>query len=280
AALCPFKAFAGRVLRAQPYEDVMDPLSARERGELLHRALHAVYEADAALPPSATLEQRVAAGRAAGAKAIQLDDASGPLRREGKRRILAESVALLADERAAASELTYRFGERRFGAGEQDPWGPLALPDDNAREGGDAATVWVEGRLDRVDLSPDGRRARVVDYKTGKSLPSMKALGTTAFQLPLYARVVARRAPAELTVAYLSASAVLTGQKRRDHAVAVTSEQLDETAAVAAAIVRGIWSGRVEPRPIHPSACKRCAARDLCRKPAVVPPSDDDGASS
>lgn len=272
AAACPFKAFANRVLLARPLEEVSDPLSPRERGDLVHKALFAAYEAETTLPPSADLEARLAAARAAASRAIGIDEPSGPLRAEGKRRVLEEVIELLSDELAAGAELRYRYGEKRFGHGEAHPWGALALPSEDASP----EPVWVEGRIDRVDLSPDGRRARVVDYKTGRTLPSMKALGETAFQLPLYARVVARQSPAELTVAYVSAAAILAGQRKRDASTPMGAEQMDRAAERAAALVRGIWSGRVPPRPAHPSACRRCAARDLCRKPAVIPPTEEE----
>ncbi|MBL9022223.1 MAG: PD-(D/E)XK nuclease family protein [Myxococcales bacterium] len=271
AAACPFKAFAGRALMARQLEEVSDPLGPRERGDLVHRALFAAYEADAALPPSADRATRLREARQAAERAVELDKPSGPLRFEGKRRIVEEVVELLADELEHGSDLRYRYGERRFGLGEAEPWGALAIPHERA-----ADPVWVEGRIDRVDLSPDGRRARVVDYKTAKTLPSMKALGESAFQLPLYARVVARQRPAELTVAYVSAAAILAGQRKRDAATPLPTEALDNAAERAAAVVRSVWSGRVPPRPAHPSACRKCAARDLCRKPAVVPASDDD----
>ena len=274
AASCPFKAFAGRVLGARAVDDVGDPLGPRERGDLVHRALHRAYEAAYALPPSATDARRIEEARSAAARAVELDAPSGPLRREGKRRIVDDVIALLADELAASPELTYRFGERRFGAGEGEPWGPLALPDEAAAAEG--AAVWVEGRIDRVDASPDGRRIRVIDYKTSRAVPSTKKLGPAAFQLPLYAKVLARQGPTELSVAYVSAAAILAGHRKREAARVLDEDEIDAFAKRAAAVVASVWSGQVPPRPIHPSACRRCAARDICRKPAVVPPPDDD----
>lgn len=59
------------------------------------------------------------------------------------------------------------YAEVRFGSGEEDagedaPWDtrlPVGIPDTNLRIG---------GYIDRLDLSADGKHARVRDYKTGK----------------------------------------------------------------------------------------------------------------
>ena len=39
-----------------------------------------------------------------------------------------------------------------------------------------------------------------------------------------------------------------------------------------------VWRGDVSPRPSSLGACKYCDARDLCRRPAVMPEAtEDDG---
>ncbi len=268
AASCPFKAFGRRVLRASPIEDALDELTPRARGDLLHRALHAAYDAEAALPPSASIEARVAAGQRAAEEAIGWAEPEGPLRREAKRRVLEDAIELLRRDLASPRDLRYHRGELTFGPKAAPPWGALELPHP------DLGSVWVEGRIDRVDLSADRLRARVVDYKSGKSLQSKKQLGVTSFQLPLYARVVERLGAAQVGVAYLVVPLVLSGAQPIDEVAALPAEKRDEAAGRAADIVRRLWSGDVAPRPSRPASCRKCDARDLCRRPAVVPTTD------
>jgi RecB family exonuclease len=48
-------------------------------------------------------------------------------------------------------------------------------------------TVNLKGRIDRIDLTKDGKRARVRDYKTGKVFAKANDFqGGTTLQLPLY----------------------------------------------------------------------------------------------
>jgi ATP-dependent helicase/DNAse subunit B len=48
-------------------------------------------------------------------------------------------------------------------------------------------TVNLKGKIDRIDLTKDGKRARVRDYKTGKVLAKANDFqGGTTLQLPLY----------------------------------------------------------------------------------------------
>jgi RecB family exonuclease len=266
AAACPFRAFAIRVLCVQPAEDPSDPLGPRERGILAHRALHAVFEADRELPPSTPVGLRLAHAAEVAAAAVRLEEPGGPLRREGKRRVVAEVVDVLADDLARADrELSFQLAERDFGAGREPPWGPLELP----AAGGEP--VYVDGRIDRIDATADFSRARVIDYKTSRRLPSTKQLGVTAFQLPLYAEVAARLGPVEVEVGYVAVG----GRGSSSAGVVLDRETAARAAARAAEIVAAIRSGLVPPAPAHPASCRRCPARGVCRKPAVVPMTDD-----
>jgi len=48
-------------------------------------------------------------------------------------------------------------------------------------------TLYLKGRIDRIDLTKDGKRARVIDYKTGKvSAKENDLQGGRTLQLPLY----------------------------------------------------------------------------------------------
>src|SRR3954467_9142905 len=112
--------------------------------------------------------------------------------------------------------------------------------------GSGASTVFVRGRIDRVDVSRDGSRARVIDYKTG-SLPAWKDVGTRVFQPPLYSRAVFEKmgplALPELRALYLDTS------KRPPRALPVEKSQVLSLEAMAAAqhraaqVVERLWQG-------------------------------------
>jgi RecB family exonuclease len=57
---------------------------------------------------------------------------------------------------------------------------------------GEGTPVEFRGRIDRIDVSPDGRHARVIDYKTGTLPPTMKSgkrtplMGGERIQLAVY----------------------------------------------------------------------------------------------
>ena len=71
---------------------------------------------------------------------------------------------------------------------------PFRLPDGQAKPEGFANTSNFEfcGKIDRVDISADGKRARIIDYKTGKLPDSMKKvdrhflMGGEKIQLAVY----------------------------------------------------------------------------------------------
>ncbi len=273
AAGCPFRAFAGRVLGARRAEDALETASARDRGTLLHRALYVAYETKRELPPSISEDELMARVEAAIRLDFGVEGAMSPLFREVHSLIVRDALAVLSDELAHPSHLSYFVGERRFGRGEHEPFGPLELA-------GDAGlAVFVDGQIDRVDRSTDGKHLLVIDYKTGKP-PSRKAIGDTVFQLPLYA-AAAKRAYGgeEVTGLYLSVrpGGSIERSPTKPAESVLSDDELLEVGRRAANVVGRLWGGDIAPRPSHPKQCLRCEARDLCRRPAVLPKSDGAG---
>ncbi|MGZ5724675.1 MAG: PD-(D/E)XK nuclease family protein [Caldimonas sp.] len=96
--------------------------------------------------------------------------------------------------------------------GADDAAPPLGADDASARVAGDDApapellvgsrVVRFRGRIDRVDESPDGRRVRLVDYKTGKGTTESERVGAGRdVQLPVYVlALLASGAPAPETL--------------------------------------------------------------------------------
>ncbi|XYI01666.1 PD-(D/E)XK nuclease family protein [Sorangium sp. So ce1128] len=274
---CAFAAFARRVLHVRRAEDLAESADARERGTLIHRALQASFEALRELGPDRDPAEQLAAARAAAEAALGVSAPMAPLRREAVEKAIADVVEVVVraiDGEDASPELRFFLAERRFGAGEPPPWQPLELPpsDDDEEGAAGAPSLWVDGQIDRIDRSTDQRVVRVVDYKTGK-LPEAKER-RRALQLPLYSAIAARALGAE------EVRAVYIGVRQRGlielwprtaEEQRALAEGWAEAARTARAAVVALWQGRAAPRPALPTLCARCDARDVCRRPAVVP---------
>jgi RecB family exonuclease len=273
AAQCRFSAFAAGVLRASSTDTIGEALEPWQRGSLVHRALWVAFEALRKRHVDLGRDELVAAASAAARKALVRDQGS-PLYRAEVDRALRDVAAVVEWSLEDDSDFHFAYGERSFGAGpasqgrRDDPgWPALALRD------GDAS-VYVKGRIDRIDLSRDGARARVIDYKTG-ALPAWKDVGTLVFQPPLYAYVVLLQmgilSLPEVRAFYLDTS------KRPPRTLPIEKSQVFSIEAMktaersAARVVIDLWNGNVAPRPADASICSRCDVRDICRRPAAMP---------
>ena len=136
----------------------------------------------------------------------------------------------------------------------------------------DGATLNLRGRIDRVDVSPDGRRARVLDYKTGRlrspKTPNRLARGR-ALQLPVYRLAVeallAARGSPDSTVdeaQYYHVIGPDAGTRVRFTRAGWDARRADFDLALQT-IVDGIRAGRFFQRP---GACARgpCAFDLAC----------------
>ena len=177
-AACPFSYFLGNVLRIGSIETPEDifSISALERGSLIHKILDAfmkrVAESGAMPKPHEpwSADHRSALFRVAHEKfaRAESDGVTGrPVMWELERaQILADLDTFL--ERDAA--LRARFGvtpnvfEVGFGL-PGSPWQEAVWRLDSGER------VRFRGVIDRVDTSPDGSTALVIDYKTGSARP-------------------------------------------------------------------------------------------------------------
>ncbi len=269
AAGCSFAGFARRVLRIQRKDDMAEAGDARERGTLVHRALHFAFEAARDVEGQGRAVA-LAAARAAAESALGIDRIVSPLRKEAIRSAVRDALTVLVRGWDEDEPMRFHLGERTFGPGQPEPWGALELPaSDDEREG---PAVFVEGRIDRVDLSPDGLRVRVIDYKTGR-LPEGDGK-RFQFQLPLYGAIAARALGAttvEAVYVRVTARGIIDEYPKQAAARLVKPEDLVQRAREARRAVRDLWDGKIAPRPAFLSLCASCDARDLCRRPAVMP---------
>jgi RecB family exonuclease len=251
---CSFLAFANHVLRAARVDPMGDAIGVRERGSLLHEALAAALDATRADAANLTPEECVEHGIEA-ARAVLNRRGRSPLRRLGLRNTLSDVRAVLNFVFRTNDGLAFRRAEQGFG--ENLEWRPLAVG------------PWqLSGRIDRIDATSDGRRARVIDYKTRTPGKSDDAL---ALQPWLYAQKAA------LEMGATNVEFCFLGVDRREPRLRVVydgpadGEAIQNAQQRASEMLLSLEAGRVAARPASSAFCVRCDARDICRRPLSAP---------
>lgn len=205
-ASCPFKAFMGRILGVRALRDPVEveSIEPRDRGTVVHRILaeflgglakdeHGRLRL-ASWPPEA-LHARLRESASKGFEWAERRFPVGyPLLWQIEQSRILDWLARWVDaeiEDAAATGYVPTAFEWSFGFDDDPQSGPaleLTLP---------TGRLLLHGKLDRIDLDAEGRRARVIDYKTSvRPLTTKKVLrrieegrGT---QLPVYLMAAAR----------------------------------------------------------------------------------------
>jgi RecB family exonuclease len=214
--VCGFRFFAHRVLGLEPNEPADVDLNALEEGRIIHRLLEELLRRDIPLPAergaaSAVVERFMAGRRAALAPELRgADPRLLDLAWERAREVLTEFV--VAEARAAAPLAPGTRRARLF----EWPF-RFTIADHRELEPEERVDVIVTGALDRADVVLDRENrvvaAEVLDYKNTKRTEAYapridpeRAMGTTAFQIPVYALAL-RAAPDLVWTPY----ATLTG---------------------------------------------------------------------
>lgn len=150
----------GGFARATPEE--VDAAFARARSDIA-----AQWEASVAVPPALLWSQTL--NQAENLALEALDTALAPL--PGQRTFVEVGFGLESDE-----------------DGRDAPWAttqPISIP---------GTTLTLRGKIDRLDISGDGKRVRVIDYKTGgvpKDIDTRQLSGGSELQRSIYAFAVA-----------------------------------------------------------------------------------------
>jgi len=271
-ARCPFRYFLRRVLRIEPLEEpeAARRVSPRDKGRLFHAILHrALREArdrgELPLRPDADAEllgvarEELDAFERLGLVGLP---ALWNLERRAIERDLRRFVLDEADDTSGyvPARLEVRFGTKR-GAGDivSEQGVKVELP--NGQD------IELVGRIDRVDLAPEGDRARIIDYKTGSSPRTKKdPLGRgTALQLPLYLKAAEQLlgGPTVEMAMYRYVTArgdygswTLTRDEYAAHE--------DRLLRILATIIEGIGGGRFFAGTPAKGECRECDCRDVC----------------
>ncbi len=130
-----------------------------------------------------------------------------------------------------------------------------------------AAPVRLRGTIDRIDLSADRRRARVLDYKTGKlprGLRDDALAGGEALQLPLYLLAAEKLLPDVSVEAASYLFFTLRGGYRDIHfsrgALEARRDDVNKLLDTAAGMIRdGVFAQHATPEN-----CRQCDFRPIC----------------
>ena len=286
---CPFRFFMHHVLRIEPLDETGAELALTplERGSLYHAVLERFMKRmrrREMLPlnehPDSAPELRRVADELIRSPDLSLAGLWGAL--DLALKDLALHLGLwLAGETLDTSGYVPSYFEARFGGDPRPGDDPeLSLADGVAFEALGGVRVHFTGKIDRIDLSRDGSRARVIDYKTGnvktkgtKKKPKLLDKGRQ-LQLPVYMlateRMLAARGQAT-TVDSAEYHYVTSGGGKT---LAFTADALDgsreDLRKAVGYIIKGIADGLFPCIPSGSSSCRYCDYADACGPTALA----------
>ena len=267
-AACPFRYYQAHVLGiAPPVEpERVVTLTPADRGLFLHAVLAGAYTAyrDAGLLP--LLPERMPEARRLLETAFDAVEARfgptglAPFWHGERARLLADVLAALETEAREGGAWVPAEFEVSFGAADGAEV-PYTLASGRA--------LAFRGRLDRLDLSADGTRARVVDYKGGRARGGAGRLGHgTALQLPIYrlaAEALCRARGRDARVEEAQYYYLTRRGERRQ--VRFTAEhwaaRRPDFDRALETVLAGIEGGRFFQNP-SPDACRYCDYQTAC----------------
>ncbi len=281
-ARCPFQYFLANVLRLSAEEDPEDiyTISALERGSLVHEILERFVNAMRGSMPAPDKAWDDAHRKLLLGIADDAFDEAETRGITGKRLMwtLAKEE-MRSDLHAfldAEAKMRHREGvsplsaEAKFGLGGAGAWdaAEYTLPD--------GSQVRFRGAIDRIDQSADGRKALVLDYKTGGS-SSYKGLKDDPIdkgkrlQLAIYSLAARQNLPdaGDVRAAYWFVTSRSNFEMLPPEPVNIADDAVDERfAAGMGIIIDGIRGGLFPANPggidRWSSNCTYCDFNSLC----------------
>ena len=241
---CPFYYFQKRVLGIERWEEPEAALSidALDLGSLYHAILDDYYQSQA---------RDIVAVAEKHFREFERRGVTGyPTVWEIKKQIVVEELgAFIERDRAASAGWQPTKFEEEFHA--------VAV----------APPVRLRGKIDRIDLSDDGRRARVLDYKTGRQPRGVhddSLAGGETLQLPLYILAAQQLLP---KVRVESAHYLYFTLRGGYRTITFTRAALDAQRAVLTGMLdtatdmirRGVFGQYATPE-----GCRHCDFRPIC----------------
>ena len=281
-ARCPFGFFMNHVLGIEPMDEPEEALllSPLEKGSLYHEVLEKFMrkaKEDGLFPLTVDARDTLfeVAARVVRAGSWSLSGVTGA-RELALRNLLTGLSLWLAEEALEDSDYEPSYFEARFG-GRLRPGDDETLSSEEGVpfEAKGGVRVTFSGKIDRIDVSGDDTRARVIDYKTGRARTGGRKVldGGKRLQLPIYLMAASRLLEKTHPEARVdSAQYLYVGGSGGPGRMKLTREQLegamDDLATVVALIVRGISSGMFFSPPSDPG-CSYCDYADACGSTAM-----------
>lgn len=222
-AECPFRFFVEYVLGLKPEEDITREIRPNDRGTIIHTILEHFWRDHAQI-----LRRVIETGKTPTDEIVTVIDCLAEQAFQRHSELIAESSPVLhpfqkraikmvvraviereLDDAMALSEpLNPRFCEWIFGDTLNNA---IKIPIE-----GDKPS-YIQGRVDRIDLTLNSSRFLVVDYKTGKNVASIyqDLLMGRHLQLPIYIEAVRRLLLPQGTPLGGILLAVMTAEKKQ-----------------------------------------------------------------
>lgn len=127
--------------------------------------------------------------------------------------------------------------------------------------------IKVKGKADRIDISPDEKSIRIIDYKTGKPVSKPENLkGGVQLQLPIYLlAALVKYTTADLTLSHAQYLNIDQAGERK--AITLEGDTLedrkDDLGTIVGTIRNSIRSGLFPPNP-EKNTCNRCDIKSVC----------------
>jgi ATP-dependent helicase/DNAse subunit B len=261
---CPFKYFAGHVLRLPEERDEEAGLSPIERGHFVHEVFETFFKEWQASGRRTITTANVADAlemfeAIAERKLEKLPEADRALERN---YLLGSAAASGLAERAFAFEIE-QGGEVIERMLEKELEGEYTFTGEHGPR-----TLRIKAKADRIDLMADGT-LRIIDYKTGHAPKPSRAL-----QLPIYGVMAQQELEGYRGRSWTVAAAGYVAFKEKEAFV-----PLGRSGSLQAAIAEGqkrmlaavdaIERGEFPVQPDEPFRCQWCGYASVCRKDYV-----------
>jgi len=260
--ICPFRYFAGYVLRLPEDREEQSWMTPQERGVFVHAVFEEFFGSwqaagRGAITPD-NVSQAVAAFREIAER--RLDELAEGDRALERTFLLGSAAATGLAERAFAFEIEdgIEVVERLL---EYELKGTFTFA-----AGDDTRAVPIRAKADRIDLLADGTM-RVIDYKLGRAPDRRRAL-----QLPIYGVAARQALDGHRGRSWTLSRAGYVAFKHKGAFAEIghdVGKAVNEGQERLLAAIDGIERGEFPPRPDDPFLCTWCAYPSVCRKDYV-----------